>query len=183
MIKRSEIRQLVQEASAILAKTGLVITQAELERMEVADFGLSNARSSGAQIVTLVDTNLLGVKLLIMLPWQTLPEHMHPAIGPYAGKEESIRCEWGCCYLYGPGQPTPSPLGRPPEGRHATYTMWHEHILMPGQQITFAPRTPHWFQGGPEGCVIWSFSTKVIDASDVFTDPEIRRLTEIIEDE
>lgn len=183
MIKRSEIRRIQQEAHALLAQTGLALNEDEIARMEVADFGLSEIRESGAQIVTLVDTAQIAAKLLVMLPWQCEPEHTHPTIGDYAGKEETIRCEWGTLFLYGPGETTPNPQGRPPAHRRHTYSVWHEHILKPGQQVTFRPGTPHWFQGGPEGCVFWSLSTKVIDANDVFTDPEVRRLTEIFEDE
>jgi D-lyxose ketol-isomerase len=59
--------------------------------------------------------------------------------------------------------------------------MWHEYVLEPGDQITFQPNTPHWFQGGPQGAVIWSFSTKAIDIEDIFTDPEIQRQTIVVE--
>ncbi len=48
-------------------------------------------------------------------------------------------------------------------------------FLNPGYQVRKLPDTPHWFQGGPEGAVIWSLSTKVVDKKDVFSDPEIVR--------
>ncbi|MDX1616991.1 MAG: hypothetical protein R3300_21980, partial [Candidatus Promineifilaceae bacterium] len=99
----------------------------------------------------------------------------------YPGKEETIRCEWGTCYLYGPGEPTPNPKGHPPAHRRETYTVWHETILHPGEQLTFQPNTPHWFQGGPKGCVIWSFSTKAIDVQDIFTDSNVQRQTIVID--
>ena len=54
--------------------------------------------------------------------------------------------------------------------------------MLSGDQITFPPATPHWFQAGPEGVVVWSFSTKVIDLQDEFTDPDIRRETIIIDE-
>ena len=182
MITRSELESAKKQAAKILANAGVVVRQDEIERMEAADFGLSELEISGAQIVTLVDTNQIAAKLLIMLPHQTEPEHTHPKIDSYAGKEETVRCEWGELYLYGPGQPTPNPKGRPPEHRRHTYTVWHEYILRPGNQVTFPPNTPHWFQGGPEGCVFWSFSTKVVDKEDKFTDPDIRRETVIVDD-
>lgn len=149
--------------------------------MEVADFGLGELRRSGAQIVTLVDTELLAVKLLALLPGQTLPEHRHPPLGDYAGKEETVRCEWGEVYVYGPGEPAENPKGHPPAHRVHTYTVWHEHALRPGDQISLAPNTRHWFQAGPEGAVVWSFSTKALDAADVFTDVSVVRQTVVVD--
>jgi D-lyxose ketol-isomerase len=177
MITRSEQESARKRAVEILSKAGVVVRQGEIDQMEVADFGLSELEQSGVQIVTLVDTEKIAAKLLVLLPHQTEPEHKHPRLEDYEGKEETIRCEWGELYLYGPGEPTPNPKGHPPEHRRYTYTMWHEYILRPGDQITFPPNIPHWFQGGPEGAVVWSFSTKAIDIEDVFTDPDVRRKT------
>lgn len=181
MITRQEYEAVREQAAAILKRAGVKVTDAEIAGIEVADFGLSEIALSGAQIVTLVDTDRIAAKLLIMLPDQTEPEHKHPPLGDYPGKEETIRCEWGVCYLYGPGDPTPHPQGHPPQHRTDTYTVRHETILHPGDQITFQPNTPHWFQGGPEGCVIWSFSTKAIDVQDIFTDPDVQRETVIVD--
>ena len=176
VITRDNLESAQRRAADILSQAGLSVRPDEIERMEVADFGLNELELSGAQILTLVDTDKIAVKLLVMLPDQTEPEHRHPALGDYAGKEETIRCEWGELYLYAPGDPAPNPKGHPPEHRHHTYTVWHEYVLRPGDQITLQPNTPHWFQAGPEGSVIWSFSTKAIDVQDVFTDPDIRRV-------
>jgi D-lyxose ketol-isomerase len=179
MITRSEYNRARLRAREILAQTGLVLRQDELDGMEVADFGLSELELSGAEIVTLVNTEKIAAKLLVLFPNQTLPEHTHTRLGEYEGKEETIRCEWGELYLYAPGEPTAQPRGCPPAHRRTTYTVWHEIVLAPGQQVTFEPNTPHWFQGGPQGAVIWSFSTKAVDAKDVFTDPTIARQTVI----
>lgn len=181
MITRQEYEAIRQRAATLLAKSGVHVADNEIEQMEVADFGLSEIEISGAQIVTLVDTDQIAAKLLIMLPEQTEPEHKHVPLGDYPGKEETIRCEWGTCYLYGPGEPTPNPKGHPPAHRRETYTVWHETILHPGEQLTFQPNTPHWFQGGPKGCVIWSFSTKAIDVQDIFTDSNVQRQTIVID--
>jgi D-lyxose ketol-isomerase len=180
MITRSEYEKIRKEVAEILLQSGVVVKPAEIEAMEVADFGLSEIRQSGAQIVTILNTDVIAVKLLVMLPNQTEPEHTHPKVDAYAGKEETVRCEWGELYLYGPGDPTPNPKGQPPDHRKQTYTVYREYILKPGDQITLPPNTPHWFQGGPCGAVFWSFSTKVIDSQDLFTDPEIQRETIIV---
>lgn len=182
MITRSEQELARKRAAEILAKAGLAVRQDEIDQMEVADFGLGELQQSGAQIVTLVDTEKIAAKLLVLLPNQTEPEHKHPPLGDYPGKEETIRCEWGELYLYSPGEPTPNPKGHPTEHRRHTYTVWHESVLRPGDQITFRPNVPHWFQAGPEGAVIWSFSTKAIDVEDVFTDPDVQRETVVVDD-
>ncbi len=181
MITREGYNQARQRAAEILAKTGLVVRQDELESMEVADFGLSELETSGAQILTLVDTGQIAAKLLVLFPGQTEPEHTHMRIGDYAGKEETIRCEWGDLYLYASGEATPWPKCQPPAQRRETYTVWREIILGPGEQITLEPNTPHWFQAGPQGVVMWSFSTKAVDGKDVFTDPAIVRQTVIMD--
>jgi D-lyxose ketol-isomerase len=182
MIRRSELERAKKQAAEILSNVGVVLRPDELEKIVAADFGLSELWISGVQILTLVDTEQIAAKLLIQFPNQTEPEHLHPPVGNYAGKEETIRCEWGEFYLYTPGEPTPNPRGCPPAHRRHTYTVWHEQVMHPGDQMTFAPGVPHWFQAGPQGTVMWSFSTKVVDAEDVFTDPDIRRITVIEED-
>lgn len=181
MITRSEFRQAQQRGAELLGKTGLAFRPDELAGIEVADFGLGELESSGAQILTLVNSEKIAAKLLVLTPGQALPEHAHPRLGSYAGKEETLRCAWGELYLYGPGAPTPEPKGRPPAHRQHTYTMWHETILRPGDQLTFEPNTPHWFQAGPAGAVVWSFSTKAVDVQDVFTDPEVARQTVVVD--
>jgi len=181
MITRSEQESARKRAAEILSKAGVVVRQDEIDQMEVVDFGLSELEQSGVQIVTLVDTEKIAAKLLVLLPNQIEPEHRHPRLGDYEGKEETIRCEWGELYLYGPGEPTLNPKGHPPEHRRRTYTVWHEYVLRPGDQITFPPNISHWFQGGPEGAVVWSFSTKVVDVEDVFTDPDVRRETVVVD--
>ncbi|MBI4786463.1 MAG: hypothetical protein HY782_05390 [Chloroflexi bacterium] len=79
--------------------------------------------------------------------------------------------------LFTPGEPTASPNAFLPPHRRDGYTARHEIVLRPGDQVTLPPNTPHWFQGGPHGAVIWSLSTQAIDNQDVFTDPSVRRQT------
>jgi D-lyxose ketol-isomerase len=182
MITRTQLEEARQRAVGFLHQTGIVVRPEEIEQIEVADLGLGELDQSGVQILTLVNTDKIAVKLLILFPNQTEPEHKHPRLGNYLGKEETIRCEWGELYLYIPGEPTPNPKGCPPEHRKHTYTVWHELLLQPGRQVTVQPNTPHWFQAGPEGAVVWSFSTKAIDICDIFTDPEVERETKIVDE-
>lgn len=164
-----------KRAAALLLKTGIAFRPEELDRVDLVDFALGELETTGAEILSLVLSARMSIKLIALLPGQTLPEHRHPPLSDYPGKEETIRCAWGVLYLYGPGEPTPNPKARPPEHRRDTYTQWHEHILLPGDQVTFPPNTPHWFQGGPEGAVVWSFCTQAYDNKDVFSDKEVVR--------
>lgn len=182
MITRSEYEAARRRAVEFVQRAGVLARPDELDRIEVADLGLSELEQSGVQILTLLQTENVGVKLLILFPHQTEPEHRHPPLGDYPGKEETLRGQWGTLYLYLPGDPTPNPLGHPPAHRRDTYTCWREVVLEPGDQITISPGTPHWFQGGPEGAVVWTMSSRVSDVQDIFTDPEVQRQTVIVED-
>jgi D-lyxose ketol-isomerase len=68
-----------------------------------------------------------------------------------------------------------------PDGKEDAYTVRHELILKPGEQITLQPGTKHWFQAGKEGAVMYSYSTVARDVLDCFTDPQIERVTRIQE--
>jgi D-lyxose ketol-isomerase len=100
---------------------------------------------------------------------------MHVGEGTELGKEETFRCRTGEVWLYVDGEPTPSPRATPARAEH--FTVWHEIVLRPGDQHTIMPGTRHWFQAGPEGAIVTEFSTRSTDERDVFTDPEIRRIT------
>jgi len=112
---------------------------------------------------------------MMLTPYQICPEHLHPQLGDYQGKEETFRCRWGEVYLYVPGEPTEQPRGRVPEHRKEHFTVWHEIYLRPGEQYTLKEQTRHWFQAGPEGAVVSEFSTPSFDEADIFIDPEIKR--------
>jgi D-lyxose ketol-isomerase len=182
VITRTEYEAAQSKAAALLRRTGVALRPEELDRIAVADFGLGELQQSGAQILTLLDTAEIAVKLIALFPGQTLPEHRHPPLGDYPGKAETLRCEWGEVRLYTEGEPEDAPRGRPPASRRDTYTVWHEVVLQPGAQLTLLPDTLHWFQPGPEGAVVWSFSSRAVDVQDVFTDGEIRRETVVVDD-
>lgn len=181
MITRVEYDQARRRAALLFERAGIVARPDELDRIEVVDLGLGELADTGLQIMTLVDGGEIGVKVLALFPHQTFAQHKHPPLGDYPGKEETFRCQWGELYLYMPGEPTPDPRGHPPAHRQHTYTVWHETILHPGDQRTSPPDTFHWFQAGPEGAVVWSFSSRATDVQDVFVDLAIERVTRIQE--
>jgi D-lyxose ketol-isomerase len=181
LITRADYEAAQARAAALLLRTGLALRSGELAGIAVADFGLGELAQTGAQILTLLDTEEIAVKLIALFPGQTLPEHRHPPLGDYPGKSETLRCEWGEIRLYTEGIPVTEPRAQPPAHRRTTYTVWEEHILQPGEQVTLPPNTLHWFQPGSEGGVAWSFSSRAVDVQDVFTDGEIRRETVVVD--
>ena len=160
------------------AKANIVITEEEKGKIEVADFGLADLWTTGLEILTYVNTARVCAKELVVLPYQTCPEHRHPVIGDYIGKEETFRCRYGTVYLYVDGEATENRGVEPPKG---VYTVFHEIKLTEGQQYTLMPNTKHWFKAGASGAVISEFSTSSIDEGDIFTDENIKRVPEVEE--
>jgi D-lyxose ketol-isomerase len=179
MITRLQHEQAKLRAAALIAQSGLAVQPQEIEAMETADFGLGELEQTGCQIVTLIHTERMVVKVLVLLPGQILPEHRHPPLGDYPGKEETIRCQWGEVFVFTPGKALQAPSARLPEQRRHTYTARQEHRLLPGEQLVLPPNTPHWFQGGSPGAVFWSFTTRAVDLADIFSDPAVSRPTVI----
>jgi D-lyxose ketol-isomerase len=176
MIKRSQYREVQQKAIELIEKAGFQITPSEREKIAVADFGLSDIYREGIQVLTFFETDRIAGKILVLLPDQTEPEHWHPPVGNDPGKQEIIRAIWGTLRFYVDGKDTLRE-GFIPEGKENFYTLRHEIILNPGEQLIFQPGQKHWFQAGPEGAVMYSFSTTVRDALDGFTNPDIVRET------
>lgn len=144
-----------EHAAAALAEAGIVLTPAEREAIEIADFGLRDFEHTGLAILTYVNTERVCAKELVMLPGQICPEHRHPPVAGEPGKEETFRCRAGTVHLHVDGH--------------------DEIVLRPGEQFTIMPDTLHWFQAGDEGAIVSEFSTRSRDKSDVFTDPRIVR--------
>ena len=179
MITQQQYESVVERASQMLERAGIVLTPEERAHFEVADFGLGELEKTGLEIITYVNTDRVCAKELVMLPYQTCSEHRHPTVGARLGKEETFRCRWGTVYLYVPGPAVVQPACHPPEGSEAYHTVGHQICLRPGEQYTLYPDTLHWFQAGPEGAIVSEFSTRSTDDQDVFTDPRIKRTPEI----
>ncbi|HEY0008830.1 MAG TPA: hypothetical protein VGB55_08915 [Tepidisphaeraceae bacterium] len=183
MTSQMDISGARRAAAAMLDDAGIVLTSDERKAIEIADFGLGAFAREGLAIVVYANTDRYCGKELVMLPWQTCPEHRHPPV-PLGGgridpgKMETFRCRRGEVYLYVEGNKTVAPKGTPPAGSEPHYTVWNEIVLRPGAQYTIAPDTRHWFQAGADGAIVTEFSSTSRDELDVFTDPRIRRVTE-----
>jgi D-lyxose ketol-isomerase len=175
MLTQSEVEAAREYAAGALERAGIAITPEERASLEVSDFGLGDLEHTGLQLVVYINTDRVCAKELVLSPGQTCPEHRHVGTADEEGKEETFRVRTGVVYLYVDGEPTPAPHAVAPRPEH--YTAWHEIVLHPGEQHTIWPGTRHWFQAGPEGAVVSEFSTRSTDERDVFTDPDIRRVT------
>ena len=106
MITRAELKESSEKAFEIIKAAGIHLAETEPDKITAADFGLSRLKEEGIQILTMFDTERVAGKILVLLPFQTIPEHWHPAIGNDPGKEEIIRAISGDLYFYVPGEDT-----------------------------------------------------------------------------
>ena len=180
MLTQEQFKQYQQKALDLFQKAQIILTPLDQQQVEIADFGLGQFEQTGLGVLVYVNTDRVCAKELAMLPHQTCPEHRHPSVGASLGKEETFRVRWGKMTLFVPGQITSHPGVTAPAGRENTYTAWHGIEIQPGEQYTLGPNTTHWFQAGPEGCVVSEFSTHSTDENDIFTDPAIARTTKIV---
>ena len=177
MLTMAQVQRARERAAARLEAAGLTLTPEEAEGIEVVDFGLNLLEEVGAQIVVYVNTERVCAKEIVLFPNQTCAEHRHPPFDGTPGKEETFRVRAGVVFLHVEGDPTPNPRARPARADRGVYTAAREIVLRPGGQFTVPPDTLHWFQAGPDGAIVSEFSTQSRDDLDVFTDPEISRLT------
>ena len=180
-MKKADIEIARQKAIEVYEKAHIVLSDEEKANIEVADFGLNDVYNTGLLLVTYINTDRYCGKEMVLLPGMTCPEHIHAPLPEknYIGKQETFRCRYGKVYLYTDGEADGDPSVTPPEG---VYTVFHETVLTPGEQFTIYPGTKHWFAAGDEGAVVSEFSTHSDDATDIFSDPRIKRLPEIEED-
>jgi D-lyxose ketol-isomerase len=183
MLKRSEWKKAQEQTARMFEQAGIVLTEDEKAAIEIAEFGLNDLQRQGLELITYINTDRYCAKELVLFPRQTCPEHKHPPVGNDPGKMETFRCRWGKVWLYVEGEPAASPKAIVPEGSEPYYTVFHEIELNPGEQYTIPPNTLHWFQAGDEGAIVSEFSSTSRDEFDIFTDPRIKRLPEIAEDE
>ncbi len=178
-MKREVYEKQVKTALEYYEKAGIILSDAEKKKIEVADFGLDMVEKIGLELLTYINTERVCAKEMILLPGQTCPEHMHVKTDGKEGKEETFRCRYGKVYLYVTGEGKKEDIqGNIPE---TDVTVFHEVILNPGEQYTIMPETLHWFQAGENGAVVSEFSTKSTDETDVFTDKKIIRAPKIEE--
>lgn len=174
---RQEYNNQVKKALEYFEKANIVLTDEEKENVEVADFGLGMVNEIGLQLVVYINTDRVCAKEMVLLPYQTCPEHKHIPTAGISGKEETFRCRYGEVYLYVEGEKNADEIkAKTPS---TDITVFHEVVLKPGEQYTIMPETLHWFQAGENGAVVSEFSTRSTDETDIFTDKKIVREAKI----
>jgi D-lyxose ketol-isomerase len=181
-IRRSEVIIAQKRTAELFSKVGIVLTPQEQDGIEVASFGLGQLEMQGLELITYVNTDRYCAKELVLFSRQTCPEHLHPPVGNDPGKMETFRCRWGKVYLYVEGEKSTPIHAIVPSGSEAYYTVFHEIELNPGEQYSIQPGVKHWFQAGIEGAIVSEFSSTSRDEFDIFTDPNVLRIPNIVED-
>lgn len=181
MLTRNEYIEVQKKAAQMIRNAGIKMSDKEIDEIQVSDFGLNCIEKEGAQILTFFNTERVSAKIIVLFPKQTLPEHWHTSVGIDPGKEETFRVIEGKAYLYIPGEETVKE-GFIPEGKEAYYTVRNEVALYSCDQMTLEPGVKHWIQAGEEGAVLYSFSSCARDTLDPFTDPNVVRITKIVEE-
>jgi len=95
------------------------------------------------------------------------------------GKQEYFHILYGAGSLYLPGEPTSHPAYAPPTSRAGYITARREVRLVPGVGCHLDANTAHSVVAGPDGLVLLEFSLTSRDPLDMYTDPAVRRITEI----
>ena len=81
MIRLEEFNEVCQKSLDMIDEAGILLTPEDRKKMTAADFGLSNIKIEGVQILTMFETDRIAGKILVLLPNQTEPEHWHPTVG------------------------------------------------------------------------------------------------------
>ncbi len=97
------------------------------------------------------------------------------------GKQEYFHTIKGAGSMFVPGEPTANPTYKIPKDQRPYTTAQHEVFLEPGVGFHLADNTPHSVVAGPEGLVVLEFSLTSRDPLDIFTNPNIDRITRIEE--
>lgn len=165
-------KQCKAQALVLLDRSGICISDKEKKNLKVLDFGLNHPAVEGAQLIDIVRSSKIRITILVLLPNQTLPEHMHPAYDGQSGKEEHVRILSGSMTVYRPGIST-NFSGKIPIGKEQWYQNRNGIVLKPGDSLFVEPQIFHWFQAGESGCVSFGFYTAVDESRNIFSDPSV----------
>jgi hypothetical protein len=179
-MKRSEINQLVRDASDYWADNGWTLPPNP--RWDVTDFGLGDWRKHGLVLVNLAEEKEYCEKLMYAKKGMVTPTHYHKQ------KKEDIICRTGELHLrLWKGDPEKTEgemfelqVNNEPRQFKSGDTL----VLKSGERVTLVQRVVHEFWPASEECVIGEVSTANDDAHDnYFFDENIGRFPGVDEDE
>lgn len=159
-----------QQAKELIQKSGLVLSKDEWSQLAINDMGLGDITSEGFAFVDILRSERLRITVLVLLPNQTLPQHVHPAYNGEPGKEETLRVLYGHTKVFVEGEASTDV--RVPTGKDQYYTAKQAITLNAGGQYTVAPGIKHWFQAGVQGSVNMTFQNRVDETKNIFDDPD-----------
>lgn len=171
-MKRSEINQLIRDASACFTANGWSLPPNP--RWDVTDFGLGDWRSSGLVLVNLAEEPEYCEKLMYAKRGMITPHHHH------AKKKEDIICRRGSLRIDLSANPAPVEV----KVNGVSRSVSGDLILTAGERVTLTPGIVHAFEPVSEECVIGEVSTANDDLHDnFFLDERVGRFSEVAEDE
>ena len=159
-----------QQVKDLIQKSGLALSVDEWSQLAVNDMGLGDITSEGFAFVDILRSAKLRITALVLLPNQTLPQHVHPPYGGEPGKEETLRVLYGHTKVFVEGEASANV--RVPQGKDQYYTAKREIALDAGGQYTIAPGIKHWLQAGAQGSVNMTFQNRVDETKNIFDDPD-----------
>ena len=80
MITWAQYDEARRRAVEMYTEAGVLARPDEVEGIEVVDLGLGELEETGLQIMTLVSTGEIGVKVLALFPQQVFAQHKHPPL-------------------------------------------------------------------------------------------------------
>ena len=169
-MEKKQLKEVTEKAKALIKRSGLFITEQEWRQFAINDFGLGNIFCEGFQFIDILRSERLRITVIVFLPNQTIPQHVHPSYRNEPGKEETLRVLYGRTQVFVEG-PQNSDDTSIPANKEAYYTVNHKIVLDAGQQYTVPPGIKHWFQAGPEGSVNLVFQNRVDETQNIFDDP------------
>ncbi len=69
-----------EEVNSYYQKAGIVLTDEEVDQIQLMDYGLGKEKTVGLQLFVYVNTDRYCSKELVLFPGQTCPEHRHPPV-------------------------------------------------------------------------------------------------------
>lgn len=179
-MKRSEINQLIQSASACFERHGWTLPP--LPRWDVTDFGLGDWTKSALVLVNLAEHAEYCEKLMYARERMLTPVHCHH------NKKEDIISRWGTLRVQvwpgRPGEEMPERFELLLNNERQSVQSGAEIDLTAGERVTLVPHVYHSFYPVTKECIIGEVSTANDDAHDnFFTDPNIGRYPQVDEDE
>jgi D-lyxose ketol-isomerase len=180
-MKRSDINQLVRDASACFAAHGWTLPPAP--RWDVTDLGLGDWRKHGLVLINLAEEPEYCEKLMYAKRGMVTPMHYHKK------KKEDIIARWGslAVEVWPAGDAPPHPDRAEFEiqvnGSVRSVTSGQVITLSAGERVTLVPGVWHSFVPVTDECIIGEVSTANDDLHDnFFADPNIGRFPLIEED-